>query len=513
MPHESNPDTVQKQSAWVADIEMPTFEPLSEDTQAEVCVIGAGIAGLTTAYLLCQAGKTVVIVEAGTLAGGVTQVTTAHLSNAMDALYCEIERLHGETGARLAAESHGAAIDRIEAIALTENIDCGFTRLDGYLFLSPDEKEELLDRELAAAHRAGLTEVVKRKRAPLNTFDTGPCLVFPRQGQFQPLRYLAGVAKAIQRMGGRIYTQTRVNEIEAGPPTQVQAGSHTITTNAVVVATNTPFNDRMVVHTKQAGYLTYVVAARVPKGSVAKNLYWDTQDPYHYIRLHTDHSEDHDLLIVGGEDHKTGQANDTTERHSRLEAWARERFPTMQAVEYVWAGEVRETVDGLAFIGRNPSDAENVYIATGDCGMGMTHGTIAGILLADLITGRENPWQKLYDPARKTLGALNTFFGESANVAAQYTDWITGGDVASEREIPRESGALIRRGLSKIAVYRDDQGKRHECSAVCPHLNCIVQWNDAEKTWDCPCHGSRFDSFGKVINGPANVDLTPINKE
>ncbi len=506
-------EKVQKQSVWVEDAELPTFGPLAGDAQADVCVVGAGIAGLTTAYLLCKAGKSVVVLDTGPLAGGVTQVTSAHLSTAIDARYFEIERLHGEAGARLAAESHAAAIDHVEAIAKQEKIDCGFERVDGYLFLSPTEKEELLDRELAAAQRAGLATVAKLKRAPLQPFNTGPCLVFPRQAQFQPLRYLAGVAKAIQRMGGRIHTHTRADEIEAGPPTRVKAGSHAVTAGAVVVATNTPFNDRMVIHTKQAAYMTYVLAARVPRGSVTKALYWDTQDPYHYVRLHSSHSDEHDLLIVGGEDHKTGQAKDTEERHGRLEAWARERFPTMQQVEYLWAGQVMETIDGLAFIGRNPSDADNVYIVTGDCGMGLTHGTIAGVLLTDLVTERDNPWRTLYDPARKTLGALGTFLSETANVAAQYVDWVTGGDVSSEVKIPRDSGAVVRRGLSKVAVYRDEEGKKHECSAVCNHLGCIVQWNGAEKSWDCPCHGSRFDKFGKLMNGPANADLAPMDKE
>ena len=255
--------------------------------------------------------------------------------------------------------------------------------------------------------------------------------------------------------------------------------------------------------------MSYVIGARVPRGSVTKALYWDTLDPYHYIRLQPlkgPHGE-HDLLIVGGEDHKTGQASATEERHARLEGWARERFPTMQQVEFTWAGQVMETIDGLAFIGRNPLDKDNVFIATGDSGMGMTHGTIAGILLTDLILGRENPWATLYDPSRKTLRAAGEFLKEQLNVAAQYADWVTGGDVGSVDEIAKGGGAVLRRGLTKVAVHRDEKGTLHECSAVCPHLGCIVAWNSAEMSWDCPCHGSRFDKLGKVINGPANTDL------
>jgi Rieske Fe-S protein len=222
---------------------------------------------------------------------------------------------------------------------------------------------------------------------------------------------------------------------------------------------------------------------------------------------------EYDLLIVGGEDHKTGQVDDTKSRHGRLEAWARERFPMMEQVEFTWAGQVMETIDGLAFIGRNPLDKDNFFVVTGDSGMGMTHGTIAGILLTDLILGRENSWTTLYDPSRKTFRAAGTYAERVLNMAAQYTDWVTGGDVSSVNEIAKDCGAVLRSGLTKVAVYRDEKGELHERSAVCPHLGCIIDWNPSEKTWDCPCHGSRFDKLGKVINGPANKDLPQVESK
>jgi len=224
-------------------------------------------------------------------------------------------------------------------------------------------------------------------------------------------------------------------------------------------------------------------------------------------------SEGQDVLIVGGEDHKTGQAPAHSDPYARLEAWARERFPMIGEVRFRWSGQVMETIDGLAFIGRNPLDEPNVFIVTGDSGMGMTHGTIAGILLTDLILGRENPWTTLYDPSRKTLRALDRFVKENLNVARQYGDWLTSGDVDSPAQIKSGAGAVVRRGLTKMAVYRDEQGACHERSAVCTHLGGIVHWNDAEKTWDCPCHGSRFDRLGGVVNGPANRDLGGVDSD
>jgi Rieske Fe-S protein len=292
----------------------------------------------------------------------------------------------------------------------------------------------------------------------------------------------------------------------------------TVSAGAVVVATNVPFIDRVAIHTKQAPYHTYVIGARVQPGSITPALYWDTGDPYHYVRLQRvtnaelggDNEEPVEILIVGGEDHKAGQASDGEDRYARLEGWMRGRFPATREVEFRWSGQVMETQDGLAFIGRNPLDAPNVYVATGDSGMGMTHGTIAGILLTDLIAGRENPWAALYDPSRIRTGAATEWVKENLNVAVQYTSWVTGGEVSSVDEITPNSGAVMRDGLTKVAVFRDEAGELHGCSAVCTHLGCIVAWNASASTWDCPCHGSRFDPYGKVVNGPAKNPLSPV---
>ncbi|HYJ88606.1 MAG TPA: FAD-dependent oxidoreductase [Pyrinomonadaceae bacterium] len=508
-PHEHREHTT---SIWMDTAEIPLETPLTERITADVCVVGAGIAGMTAAYFLSREGKSVVVLDDGPIGGGMTGRTTAHLVNALDDRYFELERLHGEEGARLAAESHTAAINAVEAIVNLEGIKCEFERVDGYLFNPPRESKKILDDELKATHRAGLTEVEKVERVPWDSYDTGPALRFPNQAQFHPLKYLAGLAQAIKQKGGRIYTGTHAKEIEGGKKARVETTNRgVVTSDAVVVATNTPVNDLIAIHTKQAPYQTYVIGARIPRGSVTRALYWDTPDPYHYIRIETvgKGGSAYDVLIVGGEDHKTGQKDDAGKRFGALERWTRHRFPIVEGIEYRWSGEVMEPVDGLAFIGRNPMDSNNVFIATGDSGNGMTHGTIAGILLTDLIMGRKNDWEAIYDPSRVTLRALGEFAKENLNVMAQYTDLVVAGDVESEDEIKPNDGAVISRGLKKVAVYRDPEGKVHEFSAVCRHLGCIVNWNSLEKSWDCPCHGSRYDSLGHVIQGPANSDLPP----
>jgi glycine/D-amino acid oxidase-like deaminating enzyme/nitrite reductase/ring-hydroxylating ferredoxin subunit len=496
----------QSRSPWMSYF-LPDAPPLEGNARTGVCVVGAGISGLTTAYLLAKKGKQVMVIDDGSIGGGMSSRTTAHLMSAIDDRYHEIERLHGAEGARLAAQSHCAAIEAIEAIAKHERIECDLERLDGYLFLPRGGDSDALLREYEAALRAGVEGVEWVSGAPIDGFDTGPCLRFPRQGQLHPLKYLAGLTRAIQRLGGRIHCGVRAHEIAGGaaPHVATSAGLR-IDCDAVVVATNTPVNEKAALHLKQAAYTTYVIAARVPRGTVEKALYWDTLDPYHYVRLCGPQG---DTLIVGGEDHKTGQADDAERRFANLELWMRERWPAAREVLHRWSGQVMEPIDAVAYIGRDPHQ-ENVYVITGDSGMGMTHGTLGGILVTDLIHGAEVPWARLYDPGRVNVKAAATFAREASNMAWQYTDWVKPGEVDSIEHIRAGSGAVIRRGVHKIAVYRDDAGEAHELSARCTHLGCVVKWNAAEKTWDCPCHGSRFDALGHVLGGPAVDDLEPL---
>jgi glycine/D-amino acid oxidase-like deaminating enzyme/nitrite reductase/ring-hydroxylating ferredoxin subunit len=501
-------------SLWESTIRPPDMPSLRTSTDCDVCIVGAGIAGLTTAYLLTKAGQRVIVLDDGPVGGGQSALTSAHLSSAIDDRYTEIERLHDQRGARLAAESHSAAIDQIERAIQEEQIDCDFERVNGYLFAPPGDESICLDRELEAARRTGALDVSLEPRAPWSSFDTGPAIRFGNQAQLHPLKYLSGLAQAILDRRGEIHGGTHVKRVQGGVQAKVETSDgKTVSAKHIVVATNVPINDMYAIHTKQAPYMTYVIGARLPRDVIERALYWDTQDPYHYVRVQRAAEGSGDVILVGGEDHKTGQADDGDERFDRLEAWARERFPQMEEVDFRWAGQVMETLDGLAFIGRNPLDEENVYIATGDSGMGLTHGTIAGMLLSDLILGRENVWAELYEPTRKPAGALAKFTAENLNVAAQYTTWLTPGEVSSANEIEAGEGAILRRGLSKIAVYRDELGTLHEMSAVCPHLKCIVSWNGTERTWDCPCHGSRFDCRGHVIVGPANIDLPPVEEQ
>jgi glycine/D-amino acid oxidase-like deaminating enzyme/nitrite reductase/ring-hydroxylating ferredoxin subunit len=363
-----------------------------------------------------------------------------------------------------------------------------------------------LERERRAASEAGIScELVRA--APL-AIASGPALHVPHQAELDPLAFLAGVVRALQELDVAIYAPVTVQDFDLTKATD-QVGlrtsdGHSIRANFVVVASNSPIND-------QAAYRTYALSLAIAQTEPA--LCWDLEDPYHYVRTAFDATTQQPILIVGGEDHRVGQDPDHGQQWTHLEDWARQRFPGAGVVVSRWSGQVLEASDGLAFIGKNPGDAR-VLVLTGASGNGMSYAGLGAELIGDLLHGVENPFQKLYDPARKpaSLGAIGRFVRENLNTMEQYSDWVGPADAASAADIERGEGAVLRRGLTRVAVYVDDSGLAHELSASCPHWGGVVAWNSAEKSWDCPCHGSRFDCHGKVLAGPAVSDLVPLAK-
>lgn len=506
----SSHQSVKNSSIWNETESMIQFSPLEQDIKVDVCVVGGGIAGITTAYLLMKEGKKVCILESSELCSGQTSRTTAHFVTALDDRYFNLEKYHGADGAYLAAESHTRAAVKARAIIELEDIDCEMKMLDGYLFAADDPRKNVLEEELRAAHRAGLTNVNLLDRSPLNSFNAGPCLRFPNQMKLHPLKYLKGVAQAFTKGGGKIYTHTHVVGVQGGEEAQVKTkNGFLVHCKSIVMATNTPINDLVVIHTKQAAYRSYVMGFKIPKDSIKDALYWDTLESYHYIRIEAT-NENHDVLIVGGADHKTGQDDHTDTHFDILQKWVLDRFPMAQELTYKWSGQVMEPVDGLAFLGRNPMDDDNVYVITGDSGNGMTHSTIGAILVTDQIMMRKNPWEDLYNPSRISFRSASHFLKENANVVAQYTEWVEAKASPDFDSLRLKEGLVYRHGLKILAAYKNEIGEIKFISAACPHLGGVVHWNNAEKSWDCPCHGSRFDAYGKVIEGPAISDLEKV---
>lgn len=491
------------QSLWLATSESTNFPAQRADLTVDVAIVGAGITGLTAASLLKKAGLSVAVIEAEGVAQGVSGLTTAHITEALDRSCRQLIKDQGEDNARLAAESGRVALSRIAAFVREERIDCDFMRVAGFQYTEDPDALAELQAERAAGASIG-SEMTLTHKVPL-PFKVAGALRFDAQAQFHPRRYLLSLALAIPGNGSHVFERTRVVEVEDSEPCRVVTSGGTVTARHVILATHAPFNN-VLLQTKVASYRSYVLALRLKAGEEPPvGLFWDTEDPYHYIRSHA--SDDGPLLIVGGEDHKTGKDDDTSERFETLLAFAAARFK-VASVQYRWSAQVIEPVDGLPFIGREQG-SEHVYVATGYSGTGMTFGTLAAMINTDLILDRKNPYQELYDPSRfKAKASIVDFVKENVDFPVHLVkDRLKSAEATSLAEVARGEGKIVELSGEKTAVYRDEHGLLHAVSPVCTHLGCLVGFNNAEKTWDCPCHGSRFDKDGKVLNGPAETPL------
>jgi hypothetical protein len=501
-------------SCWMEFGPVMEAPPLGADASCDVVVVGSGIAGLSTAYELARFGRSVIVIDRGKIGMGMTARTTAHLATELDDFYSELIKVRSQDEARLYHDSQVTAVNRIEAICRDEGIDADFARVDGYLFPAEESHRADLEEEYQACQSIGVN-VEWADRAPVPGMNTGPALRFSNQGRFHPTKYLAGLAKAIVARGGRIYADTvhvSDQETDDGVEITTEAG-HVIRASAAVFCTNSPTNDKVAIHPKQTPDRTYVVAGRVPKGSVPDALMWDTLEAYHYVRIQP-LGEAEDLLIVGGGDHRTGEENDMEQRLDALEAWTRDHYPSFTKSDYRWSGQVMETMDFMPFSGRNPG-SKNVYVHTGDSGMGITNGVAGSLVIMPLIIGEDSRYAPIFDPGRKSFtstASIGEFVREQAGSAKNLMEHVTAGEIGSADELQPGEGGLMRKGLSKLAVYKDADGTVTQRSAVCTHLGCIVHWNSFEKCWDCPCHGSQFAPRGEVLNGPAVKPLAEVEE-
>jgi glycine/D-amino acid oxidase-like deaminating enzyme/nitrite reductase/ring-hydroxylating ferredoxin subunit len=501
---------------WLTSASRPIFPLLEEDLEVDVVIVGGGISGLTTAYLLTkEKGLRVAVLEDGAIGSGETGRTTAHLASALDDRFERLIELHGEDGARRAYQSHAAAIDEIEAIAERHRIDCDFERLPGFLFTPPGESTDLLDREFEACPPDRVSGSSLDAPGPAGALRERSLPDVPRPGAVPSAPLSRRVVGGDRAPGGRIFERTRVEDFELGERIKIAARAKgAVTARALVVATNAPFLSRFKFPLRQFPYRSYVVALRVPAGTVTKALYWDTADPYHYLRLQPAEGPGTELLIVGGEDHKTGQPgeDDGNARYDRAgglgaragAAGRRAELPLVGAGD--GAGRRARVPRSLPDDGRQRLRGDGRFGARDD----------------PRDAGGDDP-ERPDRGARESLGVAlrpgpehargdRRAGGRERERRPAVREVADGGDVASTQEIPKGEGRVLRHGLQKRAVYRDEAGGLHTFSAVCPHLGCIVGWNGAEKTWDCPCHGSRFSAKGEVLNGPANSPLQAIRK-
>ena len=492
----------RSRSLWM-DIEVaPNARQLEGDQSCDTIVIGSGIAGMSTAYELAMEGQKVIVLDRGAIAGGITARTSAHLAPLCDDLTSAMIKLRGEDISRAFYASQAAAVDRIEQIQQLEDIACDFRRLDGFLFQALNTDPAIIDEELDAVRKVGAPVHRIVGVEALAGCKEQHTLRYPGQATFHPLKYLEGLARAIEAKGSLFCSGTTVQTVEEqGGEVVVRTDRGNLIGSAAVVATNSPIVDAVALHTKMAPYRTYAMAMKIRRGALPDALYWDTLDPYHYVRVQPGDGQT-DFVIVGGADHKSGEADDADVRFQALEAWARNLIPKLGEVSHRWSGQVLDTIDYAAFIGRNPGH-ERVYVHTGDSGQGMTHGVAGSLLNSALILAKEAKWVDVYEPARKTPSAFGNFLRENTTVVKNFAEYLAPGELSSLDELKPGHGGIIRQGLSKIAAYRDGSGELYTQSVACTHLGCHLHWNSFECCWDCPCHGSQFAIDGTPLNAPA----------
>lgn len=493
-------------SLWSQSHELPQFPPLAEALRVDTVIVGAGITGLSLGVRLARAGQSVAIVERRRLASGTTGGSTAHVTASLDTPWDTIASRFGDDAARVVADALRRAIDEIEAESRSAPGAASFARVPGFRVAEDDEDAETLDREADVASRLGLAV---RRAPPPARFPGAGALRFDDQAEIDPVAYLHGLARAFVGLGGAVYEHSPV--VEIADDAVVVGEGRTVRADAVVQAAHTAIGLSPIVQMRLAPRTSYVLAARLD-APLEPMLLWDCDDPYHYVRSL---APDRRLVLIGGEDHPVGRCAEPATRLRALEAWARGRFGPLEGVGS-WSAELFETPDGLPLIGRTPGSRQ--LVAAGYSGTGITFGTVAADLLADLLLGAESPGARVFSPARlgplagvvatgrKSLSDGWRFVADRARAAA------TPGLRSGEPDVPLDGGRVVSRGGRTLALYRDPSGVLHTLSARCTHLGCIVQWNDFEKTWDCPCHGGRFHRTGKVIYGPPTSDLAHVDE-
>lgn len=511
---------IDTNSYWIDNSPAPRFPALKEDIAVDVLVIGAGITGITAAYLLQRAGRNVALVEKDRCLGGETSYTTAHLTCVTDILLSELVNNFGKDHAQAVWDSQLSAIDTIDRIVSREQIKCQFDWAPAYLFnpsaatYRPEQEKHAIDlkKEADLARELGFdAELV-----PAAPLFNQQAVLFNNQAKFHPRKYLGALLRLLcTRETCQIYEHTEIEEIEGTPITATTKGGQRIHCEHVLIATHVPLQGKSgllpatFLQSKIVPYSTYVIGGWVPPDTAPEALFWDTGDPYDYLRV--DRRHDHDFIIFGGEDHKTGQVEDTSKCFNRLEQRLMKLLPAI-SVTHRWSGQVIESNDGLPYIGET---AERQFVATGFSGHGMTFGTLSAMMFTDHVTGEKNPWAELFTPGRtKIKGGLWDYVKENKDYPYYLIrDRFAGKDGHSLRAVKRGKGEVIDLNGQAAAVYRGPDSEIHVRSAVCTHMGCHVQWNDAERTWDCPCHGSRFKVTGEVIGGPAEQPLAEIQTE
>ncbi|WP_217426489.1 FAD-dependent oxidoreductase [Candidatus Methylobacter favarea] len=489
-------------SLWLDTTPETDFPSLENNLAVDVAIIGGGLAGLTAATLLKAQGKTVAVIEAVRIVHGVTGYTTAKITSLHTLIYDHLIRHFGEEKARAYGEANQAAIEKIARIVHEKQIDCDFIRTEAYTYTESWSQVEQIRAEVNSALQLGLPASFTDN--PPLPFPVKGAVRFDNQAQFHPRKYLLALAQDIPGNGSYIFENTRVVDLSEEESCRVTTELGAILAQDVVIASHFPFNDKTLYASRLHPFRSYVLGVRI-EDPVPRGMFI-SPDPAYSLRSHPLENGEW-LLLVGGEKHTAGQGGDTVARYQRLEQWARAHF-AVKSVDYRWSTQDNRTVDHLPYIGRSTPLSQHIYVATGFGGWGMTNSTVAGMLLSDLILRKTNPWTEVYDPNRLNLESVPEFVKQTADIVSHFvSDRLPEEDANS---IAPGEGKVVKTAEGNIALYKSEDGTITTLSPICTHMGCVVHWNPAEKSWDCPCHGSRFAADGKVIHGPAITHLEEL---
>ncbi|MBE9138468.1 FAD-dependent oxidoreductase [Nodosilinea sp. LEGE 07088] len=486
-------------SYWLDSTLPSSYPALTQDVTVDVAIVGAGLAGVVTAKLLKQAGKTVALIEADHVGAGVSGHTTAKVSALHQLIYADLVDQHGSEKARLYGESNQAAVERLATMVAADGIDCDFARRDVYTFATDESGLKQVQAEVEAAQRVGLpATLVESLDLP---FDVMGAVRLPHQAEFHPRKFMLAIAATLPGDNSHVFEQTRVNTVEGEGPCRVMTqNGPSVIAQDVVVTTNLPILDVGLYFAKSYPQRSYLIGGRIEASQAPRGMYIGVGEGYRSLRT-TPTDDGGMLLLVGGEGHKVGTDAAIDERYRRLEDYMQTQFGI--EADYRWSSQDFVSFDKLPYIGKLTPAHQHTYVATGFSLWGMSKSVLSAMILADSILGIQNPWADLYDSTRPTPFVTPTSIQANLDVGKHWLGDRLKGLFDSPDGVPPGEGKLVTHNLDKVAAYRDDTGQLHTVSAVCPHLGCIVAWNDAETSWDCPCHGSRFSPDGDILHGPA----------
>jgi glycine/D-amino acid oxidase-like deaminating enzyme/nitrite reductase/ring-hydroxylating ferredoxin subunit len=489
-------------SLWLRTASGPGYPELEAELDVDVAVLGAGITGLTTALLLKREGARVAVVEAARVGGGTTGCTTAKVSALQSTIYSTITSRHGDDAAATYAEASLAGVEQVATLAEEEEIDCDLERRPAFTYAATEDELSAVEEEAEAAQRAGIAAALTGNiDLP---YPVSGAVRLDGQLQFHPVRYAHGLAAAVDGDGSLVFERTRALGLDDGTPCRVRTTGGTITASQVVVATHYPMLDRGLYFARLKAQRSYCIAVRADS-SLPAGMSISAGTPTRSVRSHREH------LIVGGEGHDTGARGASVERFERLEQFARAHWD-VDAIEYRWSAQDPSSYDHLPLVGHYTPFSSRVLVASGFMKWGLSSGTFAAMILRDLVAGRDNPWARSFSPNRLSLRSAHELVRTNAKVGVAFLlDRVLPAE-SEPAEIPRGEARVVRRGIGKAGVYRDEEGQLHAVSLRCTHLGCLLRFNGAERSWDCPCHGSRFDVDGAVLEGPAVKPLERLEK-